>query len=65
MIPEALLRMQPHTIVVLNKELAEAIGFPRRVAVRDLQDYVAKQAEVIEVEQDEVMEVIEEDLTEF
>jgi hypothetical protein len=65
MIPEALLRMQPHTIVVLNKELAEAIGFPRRVAVRDLQDYVEKQTEVVRVEQDEIMEVIEEDLTEF
>ncbi len=65
MIPEALLRMKPHTIVVLNEELAEAIGFPRRVAVRDLQSYVAKQAEVVDVEQDEVMEAKNEDITEF
>ncbi len=65
MIPERLLRMQPHTIVVLNKELAEAIGFPQRVAVRDLQNYAAKQAEMIDVEQDEVMEAQDEDLTNF
>lgn len=65
MIPEALLRLKPHTIVVLNKELAEAIGFPRRVVVRELQEYAAKQIEVAPVEQDEVMEVQSEDLTEF
>lgn len=65
MIPEALLRLKPHTIVVLNKELAEAIGFPRRVAARDLQDYAAKQAEISIERIEEVMQVNNEDITEF
>ncbi len=65
MIPEALLRLKPHTIVVLNKELAEAIGFPRRVVVRDLQDYAAKQAEISIERVEEVMQVNNEDITEF
>jgi hypothetical protein len=65
MIPEHLLRMPHHTIVVLNKELADALGFPRRVVVRELQEYVAKQQLEISVEPEETMEEIDEDLTNF